>query len=296
MSGVIGRRLIVAAAVVCAVAAGGGVAFALTPSPTAQQVAALEAPDGTQPSTDAQASVSAADSPSPSQPVAPSSSAPSSTPATKSSPTTGTTAPAQAGCDTGEKQREVEGYLAQIGTYGAMTVDGQQTPTECAAIRSFQTRFGISPANGRAGATTADVARRIATSLTAAEQAKCPTGSGTTACVDLTTQTVWVVKDGAVVFGPTVVRTGMRGYATPAGTYSVFNRSVKAWSTPYKVWLPYWQNFVNGIGFHATTTYIHNGSVGSHGCVNLLYGDAKTMYDTIGMGTTVQVVGRRPNT
>ena len=289
MNGVVGRRLILAAAVVCALAAGGGVAYALTPS-SEQQVAALEAPDGTEPTSDVEASVEAAASTAPpsAQPApSVSSAAPTSPKATVST---------QAGCATGEKQREVEGYLDQIGQYGAMTVDGQQTPAECAAIRSFQSRFGISPANGMAGTTTADVARRIATSLTEAEQSKCGADGAVTACVDLTMQTVWVVKDGKVVFGPTVVRTGMRGYATPAGTYSIFNRNVKEWSDPYKVWLPYWQNFVRGIGFHATTTYIHNTSIGSHGCVNLLYGDAKTLFSTIGMGTTVRVFGHRPGT
>jgi hypothetical protein len=186
--------------------------------------------------------------------------------------------------------------LAEIGSYGPITVDGRQSGADCATIKKFQSRFGISPANGRAGATTADVARRIAASLKPAEQAKCGAGSGTAACVDLTLQTMWVVKNGAVVFGPTVVRTGMRGFATPAGTFKIDDRNTKEWSNPYKVWLPYWQHFTRGDGFHETTTYIHNGGIGSHGCVNLLRGDAKALWTTIGYGTTVKTFGRRPGT
>ncbi|MBN1172500.1 MAG: murein L,D-transpeptidase [Micromonosporaceae bacterium] len=300
-----GRKLTVAAAIVGVLITGGGAAYALVPS-EAERVAAQEAPDGTQPLTDEEAAAYASEIPDPG-PV-PSTSAESrsaeASPSAQPSPSSSASSPAPkpsktsaAGCQTGEYQREVEKYLSQIGTYDAVVVDGRQSTGDCSAIKKFQKRFGISPVNGRAGPTTRSVAKRIATSLTAAEQAKCGApGSGATVCVNLTLQTVWVVKDGAVVFGPTVTRTGMKGYATPVGTYSVFRRNMKEWSNPYKVWLPYWQNFVRGIGFHATTTYLHNASIGSHGCVNLLYGDAKTLYSTIGIGTRVKVFGHRPGT
>jgi lipoprotein-anchoring transpeptidase ErfK/SrfK len=241
-------------------------------------------------------------SPSPSA-AAPSTpaSVPATVPASPSAPPTSAapkTPATQAACPTGEKQHQVETYLAQLGdAYGTVSVDGQASDTDCATIKKFQTRFGISPANGRAGPTTADVARRIATSSTPDEQAKCnASGRGLTACVDLTQQTVWVVQDGSVIFGPTVVRTGKPGYATPAGTFKIDDRNTKEWSNPYKVWLPYWQHFVGGDGFHQTTTYIHNTAIGSHGCVNLLPADAKTMWNTIGYGTTVKVFGRRAGT
>lgn len=223
-------------------------------------------------------------------------------PSSPSAPSTPTAGPAPspsksaAGCPQGDRHREAETWLAQISGYGPIVVDGVQSPADCATIKKFQARFGISPANGKAGSTTADVARRIATSLTGAERASCGAGGGVTACIDLTLQTVWVVKDGTVVFGPTVVRTGMRGYATPAGTFAINDRNASEWSIKYKVWLPYWQHFTRGMGFHETTTYLHNGRVGSHGCVNLLRGDAKAMWTTIGYGTAVKVFGRRPGT
>jgi lipoprotein-anchoring transpeptidase ErfK/SrfK len=199
-------------------------------------------------------------------------------------------------CAQGDRQIDVEVALAQIRAYGPVTADGRQSTADCAAIRKFQRRFGISPANGKAGTTTANVARRIAISLTSQEQAKCGAGGGLTACIDLTQQTVWVVRDGNVIFGPTVTRTGMAGFRTPAGTFHINFRNIKEWSDPYKVWLPYWQHFTKGMGFHATTTYIHNGSIGSHGCVNLLAGDARTMWGLITYGTTVRLFGQRPGT
>jgi lipoprotein-anchoring transpeptidase ErfK/SrfK len=245
------------------------------------------------PPTEPQASPSAAAS----SAAAPVTSTPPTGSATTGSAKPATTAKAApAKCAQGEKQREVEVALAALGTYGPVTVDGVQSEADCAAITKFQQRFGISPANGRAGPTTGDVARRIAASRTSEERAKCRSGGGLTACVDLTLQTVWVARGGEVVFGPTVTRTGFNGYATPTGTYSIRFRNIREWSDPYKVWMPYWQNFVGGIGFHETTTYLHNGGIGSHGCVNLLHSDARDLWGLLSNGTTVQVFGRRAGT
>lgn len=215
------------------------------------------------------------------------------------SPTTATTTKppkpkptTKPGCPQGEHQRAVEVALEKLGTFGAVTVDGKQSDADCAAIKKFQQRYGIQPAAGRAGPTTKDVAQRLA----ATDTSKCKTGSGTTFCVDLTHQTVWAMQGGKVVLKPTVTRTGMPGYATPPGAYKVQNKALKEWSDPYEVWLPYWQRFIGGIGFHQTTTYIHTKSIGSHGCVNLLPSDARAFYNLGKVGTRVYVFGRRPGT
>ncbi|MGC4893786.1 L,D-transpeptidase family protein [Micromonospora sp. DT31] len=196
------------------------------------------------------------------------------------------------GCPTGEHQRAVESYLSRLGGFGTLTVDGAQSAADCAAIKKFQLRYGVSPASGRAGPTTYDVAKR----LVGTDTARCRAGSRLTFCIDLTRQTVWAMRGGKVVMGPTVTRTGMSGYATPTGTYSVGRRNPREWSNPYEVWLPYWQQFNGGIGFHETTTYLHNGAIGSHGCVNLLHRDAVRLWELGAIGTRVVVVGRRPGT
>ncbi|MFC0526709.1 L,D-transpeptidase family protein [Phytohabitans kaempferiae] len=244
-----------------------------------------------------QGATGASASPGPSaSPTTPPSS-PSASPTVKPTPTTTTKAPkpkttTTPGCPQGENQREVETALAKLGTFGAVTVDGRQSAADCAAIKKFQQRYGIRPAAGRAGPTTADVAKRLA----ATDTSKCKTGSGTTFCVDLTHQTVFAIQGGKVVLGPTVTRTGMPGYATPTGAYSVRNKALKEWSNPYEVWLPYWQRFNGGIGFHETTTYIHTKSIGSHGCINLLPSDARAFYKLGKVGTRVYVFGHRQGT
>ncbi|WP_244218726.1 L,D-transpeptidase family protein [Micromonospora arida] len=213
---------------------------------------------------------------------------------TRPAPTTtpGTGTPTVAGCPQGQHQRAVETYLTRLGGFGAVTVDGRQSAADCAAIKKFQKRYGIRPVEGRAGPTTLDVAQRLATTDTT----RCKAGTGTTFCVDLTRQTVWALRGGKVIMAPTVTRTGMSGYRTPAGTYAVNYRNPKEWSNPYEVWLPYWQHFTQGMGFHETTTYLHDKSIGSHGCVNLLHADAVRMWELGKVGTRVVLIGRRPGT
>ena len=85
-------------------------------------------------------------------------------------------------------------------------------------------------------------------------------------------------------------------WAHAAGSFKINNRNQREWSIKYKVWLPYWQHFTSGMGFHETTTYLHNMGNGSHGCVNLLRSDAKELWNLIGYNTTVTLFGRRPGT
>jgi hypothetical protein len=216
-------------------------------------------------------------------------SSPSGRPTTRPKPTT---SPKPVDCQQGDQQLVVERALIKLGGYGHVTADGKQSAADCAAIKKFQHRFDIRPANGRAGPMTGGVAQRLA----ASNPASCGAGSGLTACVDLTHQTVWIMNGGKLVYGPTVTRTGMKGYATPSGTYSIYDRQTKNWSEEWKVWLPYWQRIVDGMGFHQTTTYIHNSAIGSHGCVNLLPVDAVKFWNTLSSGTTVKMFGRRPGT
>jgi lipoprotein-anchoring transpeptidase ErfK/SrfK len=202
-------------------------------------------------------------------------------------------AAAAATCRRGSYQKAVEGYLKKLGGFGSVKVDGKQSAADCAAIRKFQKRYDIRPAAGLAGPTTNDVAKRLAGTSTKACKAK---KTGTTICVDLTSQTVYVLKNGKVSVKPTVTRTGMKGYRTPTGTFKINKRMKKEWSNPYKVWMPYWQRFVGGVGLHQTTTYLHDGWRGSHGCVNLLGRDAKALYGLGRIGMTVKVFGRRSGT
>ena len=199
---------------------------------------------------------------------------------------------AAASCSTGKYQKQVEGYLKKLGGYGTLSVDGKQSAGDCKAIKKFQSRFGIKPASGLAGPTTFGVAKRLASTNTSTCKAS---KSKTTVCVDLTHQTVFVMKGGKVYFKPTVTRTGMKGYRTPTGTYKTWQRANPEYSEKYKVNMYNWQRFNGGIGLHRTTTYLHDSWRGSHGCVNLLKSDAVFLYGKVN-SATVKVYGRRSGT
>jgi len=201
-------------------------------------------------------------------------------------------AAAAAACPQGEHQRRVEANLAKLGGFGKVKVDGRQSAADCAAIKKFQKRYGIVPPAGRAGPTTLNVSTRLAKTNPKA----CGKRKATTICINLTQQTIWVMRAGKVVRKPTVTRTGMKGFRTPAGTFKINRRNIKEWSDPYKVWMPYWQHFYGGMGLHQTTTYLHNMPGGSHGCINLLPVDAKGFWKLGKIGMRVHTFGRRPGT
>lgn len=194
--------------------------------------------------------------------------------------------------DTGEYQAEVEAHLEELGGFGEVFVDGEQSVEDCEAITAFQERYGIEPAAGYAG----EVTHRVAQRLVETDVDECDSDSGPTVCIDLTNQTLWVASRGDVEFEPTVVRTGMAGYATQPGMHEITNKAESEWSTPYEVWLPYWQHFFQGQGLHETTTYLHDDANGSHGCVNLLPDDAVELYQLMDVGDSLHVFGHRPGT
>ncbi|HEV7756061.1 MAG TPA: L,D-transpeptidase [Mycobacteriales bacterium] len=192
---------------------------------------------------------------------------------------------------TGPGQLAVERYLvAHAGTYGRVKVDGRQSAADCRAIKRFQVRFGISPAQGHAGTTTKAVAQR----LTKSAVSRCR--AGTRVCVDLSSQTFWMVRGGRVVLGPTPIRTGRAGgYRTPTGAFRIGAKKRMTTSSYYGTKMPYWQHFYRDMGFHETPSPLYRGP-GSHGCVNLLRRDAIALYRLTSRGTPVVVFGRKPGT
>jgi hypothetical protein len=206
-------------------------------------------------------------------------------------------APPKPVCKQGQYQLEVEKALAAMGGFGTVKADGEQSDEDCAAIKKFQKRFSLRPDDGVAGPATNNVAAR----LLATDPGKCTSSTALTACIDLTNQTTWIMRDGQIIYGPTVTRTGFNhpdghGAPTPSGSFKIIERKTKNWTETFKTYLNYWQRIMDDNGFHETTSYIHDMSLGSHGCVNLLHVDAVAYWETLTMGTTVQVFGRRPGT
>lgn len=118
---------------------------------------------------------------------------------------------------------------------------------------------------------------------------------GTFIEVDISKQMLRYVRDYNIMFESLVV-TGLPPYmSTPAGTFSILSKSTNTVlvGADYRTMVSYWMPFTyQGHGFHDANwqpwfggnRYITNGS---HGCVNMAFGDAATLYSLISVGTTV---------
>jgi hypothetical protein len=195
---------------------------------------------------------------------------------------------AAAGCSprTGPYQKQVEKYLG-------LRVDGWASLADCQAVQRFQQRFDIRPTAGYAGPLTYSIVRRFET----ANYRACSYSNVMRVCVDLTSQTMWVTKQGKRIYGPAPVRTGKRGYATPTGVYRISDKKLMTTSSIYNVKMPYWQRVYRGVGFHQAVTWMYDPKIpGSHGCLNLAPADARGLYNITARGTWVQIFGRKPGT
>ena len=103
---------------------------------------------------------------------------------------------------------------------------------------------------------------------------------------------------GSVEMGKFPVSSGKKSTPTPKGTYEVGNKSQKAWSRAYGLWMPYWLGFKGQkFGIHELPIWqsgyregaSHLGTPVSHGCVRLGIGPAKTVYDFAAVGTKVKI-------
>ena len=113
--------------------------------------------------------------------------------------------------------------------------------------------------------------------------------------INLTTQHLYFYVDGELKIESDVVTGNVsKGNNTPAGTYSVTYKEKDAvlrgddYETPVSYWMP----FNGGIGLHdATWRSTFGGSIyktnGSHGCVNLPYSVAQTIFEYIEKGDPV---------
>lgn len=200
------------------------------------------------------------------------------------------TAPCTAGA--GPYQKQAERFLGR-------PVDGRQSAADCRAIRDFQLDHAISPAIGYAGPVTWGVMDLVAKQRAAGSNPnagrECPVNKGRIACVDLTRQLSWIQDGSRLAFGPVPIRSGRDGYGTRTGLKRIYWRSVDHWSTVYKVRMPYSQFFDGGQAFHAIDGNVWS-APGSHGCVNMRRGDARTYWSMLKNGDDVYVYGRKPGT
>ncbi|GLZ41222.1 L,D-transpeptidase [Actinokineospora sp. NBRC 105648] len=113
-----------------------------------------------------------------------------------------------------------------------------------------------------------------------------PCASTVDACIDLSANKTWLLKDGKVVYGPAPITSGRPGYLTPPGTFRVQWKDIDHKSREFNdAPMPFSVFFNGGIAFHQGSL-----SAKSHGCIHLSAAAAKTYYNALAVGDVVQVV------
>jgi len=94
------------------------------------------------------------------------------------------------------------------------------------------------------------------------------------------------------------VSTGRKSMPTPRGEFKITNKSKKAWSKTYGLWMPYWLGLnKGGIGIHELPIWPsgyqeganHLGTPVSHGCIRLGSKDAPYLFNRLKVGISVKI-------
>jgi len=119
-----------------------------------------------------------------------------------------------------------------------------------------------------------------------AKPAGVPCAATVRACIDLAHNKAWLLHGGVVEYGPVPITSGRSGYRTPVGTFRVLSKERLHLSRAFdNAPMPYSVFFNGGIAFHEGSL-----SEKSHGCIHLGPTAAKTYFNSLAVGDTVQVV------
>jgi hypothetical protein len=179
--------------------------------------------------------------------------------------------------------RDVQGRLIELGYLLEGDRDGRFGPTTSEGILAFQKYEGLDRTGVLNGATReALVAATHPTPVTRGP-------AGKRAEVLLDKQVALLIKDNEVV-RTIAVSTGKPSTPTPPGSYRVYAKIPRWWSTPFREWLPWALPFVGGIAFHELADVPVYPA--SHGCVRQPFSVARWTYDFAEIGMPVRVLAR----
>jgi len=116
--------------------------------------------------------------------------------------------------------------------------------------------------------------------------------------LNLKSQVMTIFENGKLL-DAYLVSSGKRGMPTPQGTFHIANKTPRAWSKKYGLYMPYWMALVSSgdFGIHELPEWpggfkegqSHLGTPVSHGCVRLGVGPAEIVYSWTEIGTPVVI-------
>ena len=122
---------------------------------------------------------------------------------------------------------------------------------------------------------------------------------GTYVEIDLSNQHLWFYKNGERLVSASIVSGKVaEEWNTPTGVFSIYAKEAGAYleGADYRTFVNFWMPFYGGYGLHdATWRGAFGGEIylydGSHGCVNMPYSAAATVFDYAPVGTKVILYG-----
>jgi len=116
--------------------------------------------------------------------------------------------------------------------------------------------------------------------------------------INLKSQVLSRFENGQVL-STHLISSGKRGMDTPKGEHKIYNKTPRAWSKQYGLYMPYWMAILpdGKVGLHELPEWpggykegaAHLGIPVSHGCVRMGIGSAKEVYEWADIGTPVIV-------
>lgn len=110
---------------------------------------------------------------------------------------------------------------------------------------------------------------------------------------------VMVIFENGIALDSYQISSGKRGLETPVGIFAIQNKSPRAWSKKYALFMPNWMAFLPSgeMGIHELPVWPggyqeganHLGTPVSHGCVRLGVGAAKRVYEWAELKTPVVI-------
>jgi len=116
--------------------------------------------------------------------------------------------------------------------------------------------------------------------------------------INLANQVMTIFQDGKLL-DTYMISSGKASMPTPKGTFKIENKTPRAWSKEFGLYMPWWNALVpdGKFGIHELPEWPggykeganHLGTPVSHGCIRLGVGPAKIVYDWAPIGTPVVI-------